>query len=485
MSIKKIYLGSFIFTAGMFLAGLAGSAAYAQTADYTRLFNTQLTGAEEVPPVTTETTGNASFRLADDRKTFEFTLNVFKGSNIMAGHLHCGEKSENGPVIVNLFGGQMNVDGQLVRATISEENILPAGAECSPRINSVARLAQAMRSGEVYVNVHSTQYPNGVVRGQLSEQRVDRQANRDIGLYATENPDGVANDAVVAIDGNLQDSGQDFTNFDGATSVQSVKLDDEGDAYTTFDAANNTGGVLLIDDIANNAGNENKRTLSGSNTGLVAPKGLELVASKNAVVIADFGAKKISVFADDAEGNVAPQFSVSNLGATARSVWDVDYDNESDTLFAAGTDGTVMVFDDFFRDKGTDGPTRLIIPADDQENKISVNLHGIVYVPERDSLIISDVGAANSASDGQVFTLNNVKQKSGRSAVELRLAGANTRLGNPVDIEYKDRNLYVAEKSNDALLQFNNILRLDGMLNQAADRSLQVTKPESLSVYSR
>ena len=59
-----------------------------------------LTGAEEVPPVTTDATGSGSFRLAEDG-TVSGSVTT-KGVAGTAAHIHLGAKGRNGPVIVPL-----------------------------------------------------------------------------------------------------------------------------------------------------------------------------------------------------------------------------------------------------------------------------------------------------------------------------------------------------------------------------------------------
>jgi hypothetical protein len=128
------------------------------------------------------------------------------------------------------------------------------------------------------------------------------------------------------------------------------------------------------------------------------------------------------------------------------------------------------------------GPNRVVTPVDGMGGKISVNLHGIYYVPGDDTLLLSDVGDAASASDGQLFTIANASTVMNTAPTVVRIAGSNTALGNPVDIEFDGTNLYVAEKSNDLLLRYDNILDRTGFQNSAADLATKVTKAESVAL---
>src|SRR5690606_3942679 len=87
-----------------------------------------------------------------------------------------------------------------------------------------------------------------------------------------------------------------------------------------------------------------------------------------------------------------------------RAPWDTAYDALGDSLFVAATDGTLLIYDDFSTDQGASGPSRTALPALDG-TQISINLHGIAYLPEQDVLVLSDVGDAAIADDGQLFTI--------------------------------------------------------------------------------
>lgn len=133
-------------------------------------FNAELNGNAEVPPVTTAMTGKAKFKVQNNN-TVEFKLKVKDGVAVTAAHLHCASVGSNGPVVAYLFGdipGGFDVDGTLAEFTLKDANIV-SGAGCSPAISSISDLAQAMRDGNVYVNVHTALNPSGEIRGQLVE----------------------------------------------------------------------------------------------------------------------------------------------------------------------------------------------------------------------------------------------------------------------------------------------------------------------------
>ncbi len=106
----------------------------------------KLTGAEEVPPVNTAASGSGSFRVAEDG-TITGSVTTTKVAGTMA-HIHSGAAGSNGPVIVPLT---KNGDTYSV----------PAGRKLTE-----AQM-KALKTGGLYVNVHSNQHKGGEVRAQL------------------------------------------------------------------------------------------------------------------------------------------------------------------------------------------------------------------------------------------------------------------------------------------------------------------------------
>ena len=106
-----------------------------------------LSGDAEVPPVTTSAKGTGQITVMPDR-TVSGSIKVSGLVPTMA-HIHEGAVGKNGPPIITLT------------KTASDSFAVPAGA----------RLTDAQytgfTSGELYVNVHSAQYPNGEIRAQL------------------------------------------------------------------------------------------------------------------------------------------------------------------------------------------------------------------------------------------------------------------------------------------------------------------------------
>jgi len=107
-----------------------------------------LTGAEEVPPVSTTASGSGSIRVAEDGSV-SGSVTTTGVAGTMA-HIHQGAKGMNGPVIVPLTKS-------------GDTYTVPAGAKLN------ASQMQALKAGNLYVNVHSNAHKGGEVRAQLQQ----------------------------------------------------------------------------------------------------------------------------------------------------------------------------------------------------------------------------------------------------------------------------------------------------------------------------
>ena len=107
----------------------------------------KLSPSEEVPPAQSSGSGSGSIRVAEDGSV-SGSVKTEGVAGTMA-HIHQGAKGANGPVIVPLT---KNGDTYTV----------PAGAKLN------AAQMSALKSGGLYVNVHSNANKGGEIRGQLN-----------------------------------------------------------------------------------------------------------------------------------------------------------------------------------------------------------------------------------------------------------------------------------------------------------------------------
>lgn len=160
-----------LFTAlALVLVGLAGCDNDPSGPDRRQeRFVADLRGENERPaPVTTNTTGTATLTLTNDT-TISYNITLQNATGITAAHIHLGSRDVAGGIIVGLFTSAapgVNV----ASGTLVESTITPASLKNSIGGLSMESLKALMRTGDVYVNVHSTSNPAGVVRGQVTRQ---------------------------------------------------------------------------------------------------------------------------------------------------------------------------------------------------------------------------------------------------------------------------------------------------------------------------
>jgi hypothetical protein len=109
----------------------------------------ELSGSNEVPPVTTAAKGIAVITITADRSVrAEVTVS---GMTPTASHIHEGAAGANGPVIVPFTKSD------------TDTNVFVA----SPGAKLTEAQYASYKAGNLYVNVHSAKNPGGELRGQL------------------------------------------------------------------------------------------------------------------------------------------------------------------------------------------------------------------------------------------------------------------------------------------------------------------------------
>lgn len=113
-------------------------------------FGTTLIGAKEVPAVTVALSGTGAFTLTAAGLTYDITLANMSGSIVTGAHFHRGAIGSNGPILQSIPLSGHRATGTWTGLSEQDRNDL--------------------QSGGIYVNVHTQAYPNGAIRGQVSQQ---------------------------------------------------------------------------------------------------------------------------------------------------------------------------------------------------------------------------------------------------------------------------------------------------------------------------
>ena len=134
-------------------------------------FRTHLDGDEEVPVRPTDAQGQANFKLSDDGLSIDYKLNVANIENVTQSHIHLAPKGVSGGIVVWLYPSAPpfaptliagRSDGTLAEGVITAGRLINALAG-----HPLSDLLNAIKAGNAYVNVHTSQFPPGDIRGQI------------------------------------------------------------------------------------------------------------------------------------------------------------------------------------------------------------------------------------------------------------------------------------------------------------------------------
>ncbi len=149
------------------LVGVASIGAVADTHYPESVFTAHLSGDNEIPAVDSEGSGFTSVTVSEDGTSLDFRLYVNGLDEVTQAHIHVGSETENGGVTAFLFGfadPPVAADGLLAEGTITEDDLIEIEDEFD---GTMEQLIELMEAGNTYVNVHTTDNPDGEIRDQL------------------------------------------------------------------------------------------------------------------------------------------------------------------------------------------------------------------------------------------------------------------------------------------------------------------------------
>lgn len=92
--------------------------------------------------------------------------------NVTAAHIHFGHDDENGKVVVTLLKTENppGLEMETLGGNFTEDNVQDHWRVCH-----LINLSVLWEMEVPYVNVHSTEFPLGEIRGQINELDVDEE----------------------------------------------------------------------------------------------------------------------------------------------------------------------------------------------------------------------------------------------------------------------------------------------------------------------
>ncbi|MFC4818167.1 MULTISPECIES: hypothetical protein [unclassified Flavobacterium] len=274
------------------------------------------------------------------------------------------------------------------------------------------------------------------------------------------NDDDSSNDELKLVTTSNTSSKVSYTNYLSSTTEAksfTVAGADADGAY--FDSENDE---LIIASRTNNRlelytglnasvkNNEDNLNLSFSSTSdFNNPREIAVINDKVVVTqdqnAANGNVNKLVVYQKTATG-----FTLLNSYTVNFKTWGIHIDGN--TLYAvADLTSDLVVFNDFFSN-----PSGSITPSKRVTIQGLVRTHGITFSKKHNTMVLTDVGSAASSTDGGVIVIKNFTNVlmetpdmgTISSDDQIRVYGANSKLGNPVDVAYDEETkyIYVAER---------------------------------------
>jgi hypothetical protein len=127
---------------------------------------TFLSGKDEVPPNDSNATAWAKFQSVNNGSQLTYSVSISGLKKITAAHLHQGIEGQNGDIVAVLSNGKSAEEGG--SATISlNGNITKDDLQGPLKDKEISDLITLMRNSSAYVNVHTEEYKDGAIRGQI------------------------------------------------------------------------------------------------------------------------------------------------------------------------------------------------------------------------------------------------------------------------------------------------------------------------------
>ncbi len=273
--------------------------------------------------------------------------------------------------------------------------------------------------------------------------------NNDI-VFTSSNNSGFVN-LFDDLSGNIIPS---YSFESSGSDADGIFYDASFDAVYQLDRSSNV--VNAYQNVSMAFARNSKPLISATSTSDFS-NGREIAVVGNKLIVAQDdngsnGGNKLIVY------NVSPtSITLDRIFDVAENLWGIHLNGTELYAIEDNSDRLLVYYDVFNNPAGNLSPSAVI-----QVEGI-VRTHGITYSAAGDIMVLTDVGAASSDTDGAFSIINCFNEVSSDGFISLneqiRVAGSNTLLGNPVDVAYNNANgnIYIAERANGGgrLLTFN------------------------------
>jgi hypothetical protein len=164
---------------GLWLAATATGLLAAPGLASAEKLSVNLIGYQETPAINSAGTADFDVWISPDQQSITWQLTYSGLANVTQAHIHIGQRSVAGAIVIFLCTNGTPPAGQTISAcptsagtvtgTSNASNVLGVSAQGITAGDFAAVLA-AIHAGVAYVNVHTMAHPGGEIRGQLMHQ---------------------------------------------------------------------------------------------------------------------------------------------------------------------------------------------------------------------------------------------------------------------------------------------------------------------------
>ena len=231
-----------------------------------------------------------------------------------------------------------------------------------------------------------------------------------------------------------------------ASDADGIHYDEENDIIYQLNRSDNR--IDVYTDVIDNLGSGNSPVFT-SNSSSDFVNGREIAVSNNKLVVAQ------DASASNGNVNQFVIYSIDNtivtldrIITTDINLWGIDFAGD-DLIAVSDNTSDIAVYTNFLGSTASSLSPDRVITVDEL-----VRTHGLCYDATNDVMALTDVGSGAVADDGAYILVDNWTAASMDDAIssneQLRVAGPNSLLGNPVDIAYDHQTgqIFIAERAN-------------------------------------
>ena len=130
-------------------------------------YSADLSGGNEIPPVSTAASGTLALTVAADGLSVHYVLKVSSIISLTVARLHVGKAGVTGGTILTIYSGPTK--SGLYTGTIAQGSFAAKSLGGSLKGKTVKDLVTLLKSESVYINVGTTTHSQGEIRGQLQQ----------------------------------------------------------------------------------------------------------------------------------------------------------------------------------------------------------------------------------------------------------------------------------------------------------------------------